>query len=141
MTPAGLVPVKTTPSDSRQLNLRVLVVEDDEDAATTLSTLLVYRGCEVRIAHSVREALDLFRSWNPDVMLCDIGLPDGDGCTLLRQVRELMPDRLVPAIALSAFAREEDRTRAASVGFDLYVTKPFEVEQLIDHIRQVAKAG
>jgi CheY-like chemotaxis protein len=52
-----------------------------------------------------------------------------------------MPDRLVPAIALSAFAREEDRTRAASVGFDLYVTKPFEVEQLIDHIRQVAKAG
>jgi len=141
MTPAGLVPVKTTPSDSRQLNLRVLVVEDDEDAATTLSTLLVYRGCEVRIAHSVREALDLFKSWNPDVMLCDIGLPDGDGCALLRQVRELMPERLVPAIALSAFAREEDRTRAASVGFELYVTKPFEVEELIDHIRQVAKAG
>jgi PAS domain S-box-containing protein len=141
MTPAGLVPVKTTPGESRQLNLRVLVVEDDEDAATTLSTLLVYRGCEVRIAHSVREALDLFQSWNPDVMLCDIGLPDGDGCALLRQVRELMPERLVPAIALSAFAREEDRTRAASVGFELYVTKPFEVEELIDHIRQVAKAG
>jgi PAS domain S-box-containing protein len=141
MTPAGLLPVKTTPGESRQLNLRVLVVEDDEDAATTLSTLLVYRGCEVRIAHSVREALDLFQSWNPDVMLCDIGLPDGDGCALLRQVRELMPERLVPAIALSAFAREEDRTRAASVGFELYVTKPFEVEELIDHIRQVAKAG
>ena len=142
MTPAGLVPVKTPSNDdSRQLNLRVLVVEDDEDAATTLSTLLVYRGCEVRIAHSVREALDLFQSWNPDVMLCDIGLPDGDGCALLRQVRELMPDRIVPAIALSAFAREEDRKRAASVGFEHYVTKPFEVEQLIDRIRQVAKAG
>jgi len=142
MTPAGAQPLAAANhGDSRQLNLRVLVVEDDEDAAITLSTLLTHRGCQVRIAHSVREALRQLESWAPDVMICDIGLPDGDGCSLLRQVRDQMPERLVPAIALSAFAREEDRTRAASVGFEVYVTKPFEVEQLIDHIRTVARAG
>ncbi|HKV98852.1 MAG TPA: ATP-binding protein [Vicinamibacterales bacterium] len=142
MSPAGVLPAAPPASgDTRDLNLRVLVVEDDEDAVTTLSTLLRYRGCEVRAAHTVREALELFQSWNPDVMICDIGLPDGDGCSLLRQVRELMPDRSVPAIAVSAFAREEDRRRAAGVGFEVYLTKPFEVEQLVDHIRQVAKAG
>ena len=142
MSPVGVLPAAPAANgQERPLNLRVLVVEDDEDASITLRTLLTHRGCQVRIAHSVREALEVFQSWDPDVMVCDIGLPDGDGCGLLRQVRELMPDRTVPAIALSAFAREEDRRRAANVGFEVYVTKPFEVEQLIDHIRQVAKAG
>jgi hypothetical protein len=141
-SPVGVLPASPVLNgQSQPLNLRVLVVEDDEDAAVTLSTLLKHRGCQVRLAHAVREALETLKSWSPDVMICDIGLPDGDGCALLRQAREIMPDRRMPAIALSAFTREEDRTRAANVGFEVYVTKPFEVEQLIDHIRHVAKAG
>jgi CheY-like chemotaxis protein len=120
------------------LNLRVLIVEDDEDSATTLRTLLTDRGCEVRVAHSVNECLELYLSARPDVLLCDIGLPDGDGYALLHALRTAAPMPEVPAIALSALARDEDRTRAATVGFADYLTKPYHVDDLVDHIRRVA---
>ncbi len=142
MSPAGAVvqqPLATAPL--RPLNLRILVVEDDEDAAVTLSALLQHRGCDVQVAHTVKECLQLFGSARPDLLLCDIGLPDGDGYTLLRQLRSHSPDRPIPAIALSAFAREEDRAHAADVGFAVYLTKPYEAEQLFDHIRRVTKAS
>jgi CheY-like chemotaxis protein len=120
------------------LDLRVLIVEDDEDSATTLRTLLTDRGCDVRVARSVNECLELYLSARPDVLLCDIGLPDGDGYGLLHVLRTAAPMHEVPAIALSALARDEDRTRAATVGFADYLTKPYRVDDLVDHIRRVA---
>jgi PAS domain S-box-containing protein len=127
-------------SDLQTLNLRVLVVEDDEDAAVTLSTLLTHRGCRVEVAHTVEECLRMFDGSIPDVLLCDIGLPDGDGYSLLRELRRHTPGRHVAAIALSAYARDEDRALAADAGFSAYVTKPYEVEQLLSYMRHAAHA-
>ncbi len=124
---------------ARQLNIRVLVVEDDEDSAVTLSALLAHHGCEVRIAHSVAEAEAEFRLAKPDLLLCDIGLPDGDGLSLLRRLR-VSSEVFVPAIALSALARDEDRSRAAEAGFAAYLTKPYDPDQLFDAIFRVTAA-
>ena len=120
------------------LDLRILLVEDDEDSATTLRTLLGERGCDVRVARSVHECLELYPRLRPDVLVCDIGLPDGDGYELLRALRAAAPSAEVPAIALSALARDEDRARAANVGFADYLTKPYRVDDLVVHIRRVA---
>jgi CheY-like chemotaxis protein len=122
----------------RPLDLRILVVEDDEDSAVTLRTLLTERGCDVRVARTVHECLELYPLARPDVLLCDIGLPDGDGFGLLRALRTASGSPEVPAIALSALTGEEDRARAADVGFADYVTKPYRVDDLIAHIRRVA---
>jgi CheY-like chemotaxis protein len=120
------------------LNLRVLVVEDDDDTAASLRVLLEQRGCDVQIARSVQEGIRVFASTRPDVLLCDIGLPDGDGCTLLQMIRGQSPEGTIPAIALSAAAREEDRARAAAAGFALYMTKPYRIDELFGHVRRVA---
>ncbi len=142
LSPSAVTPSLPAPDGAAmELNLRVLVAEDDVDAAVTLSTLLTHRGCHVDVAHTARECVEKFKAALPDVLLCDIGLPDSDGYALLQQLRSAHDGEPVPAIALSAFAREEDRARAADVGFAVYLTKPYEVEQLIDHIRRVAKAG
>lgn len=119
------------------LDLRVLIVEDDEDSATTLRTLLTDRGCDVRVARSVTECLELYLVARPDILLCDIGLPDGDGYGLLRTLRTALPMLEVPAIALSARAKDEDRRRAKTVGFADYLTKPYRVDDLVDRIRRV----
>ena len=124
-----------------RLSLHVLVVEDDQDAALTLRALLEQRGCTVRVARSVQEGLELFGASAPDVLLCDIGLPDGDGYALLEEIRRRWPESPAPAIALSAFAREGDRTHAATAGFAAYVTKPYRVEQLVEQIRRFAQTG
>jgi len=119
------------------LHLRILVVEDNDDAAASLRVLLEQRGCDVQVAHSVREGVQAFAETRPDVLLCDIGLPDGDGCTLLRLIRAQSADNTVPAIALSAAAREEDRVRAAAAGFAFYMTKPYRIDELFGNVRRV----
>jgi PAS domain S-box-containing protein len=142
LSPTAVMPsVPASTAAARALNLRVLVAEDDVDAAVTLSALLTHRGCHVDVAHTAGECVKKFGASRPDILLCDIGLPDGDGYSLLQRLRQEHDGQPVPAIALSAFARDEDRARAADVGFAMYLTKPYEVEQLIDHIRRVAMAG
>jgi len=123
--------VATAPS----IGLRVLIVEDDEDSAVTLATVLTDRGCQVRIARSAHECFDVLEHWHPDLLLCDIGLPDEDGYSLLRHVRERFADvEHVPAIALTAFTRQGDQARALRAGFAAHVSKPFEPEHLLDEI-------
>jgi CheY-like chemotaxis protein len=129
-----------TPGDAGapDAHLRILIVEDNDDAAASLSVLLEQRGCEVQVAHSVQEGVKAFAEARPDVLLCDIGLPDGDGCTLLRLVRSQSAVGTVPAIALSAAAREEDRERATAAGFAFYMTKPYRIDELFGNVRRVA---
>jgi CheY-like chemotaxis protein len=123
------------------LNLHVLIVEDDADAATTLRTLLEQRGCDVRVARSMSEGLAAYATARPDVLLCDIGLPDGDGYTLLRTLRAEDVEHPVPAIALSAAVREGERARAAAAGFAVYVTKPYRLDELLRHVRHVYRTA
>jgi signal transduction histidine kinase/CheY-like chemotaxis protein len=131
----SLIPASVGALD--RLSGRVLVVEDDADGAETLAALLNHRGCDVQVVGTVADAISAFAAAPPDLLLCDIGLPDGDGYALLRELRARHPHRTAPAIALSAFARDEDRQRAADAGFVAYLTKPYQISQLFDRIREL----
>jgi PAS domain S-box-containing protein len=106
--------------------LRILIAEDDPDTRHLLTVLLETRGAQVSGAASAAEALDVFRLHRPDVVLCDIGLPGQDGYALIRQIRALEAEQggAVPAVALSAYARSEDREQALAAGFQMHLSKP-----------------
>jgi len=90
-----------------------------------------------------REALEVFERLLPDVLVSDISMPGEDGYALIEKVRALSPERggEVPALALTAFARPEDRVRALSVGFQLHVSKPVEIVDLLSAIATLARRG
>jgi CheY-like chemotaxis protein len=108
--------------------VRVLVVDDEEDARDLVATVLRAQGAEVTTASSAKQAVDLLAKSSPTVLISDIGMPETDGYELIRRVRTLTP---IPAIALTAYAREEDRRRALEAGFQAYVAKPVEPAELV----------
>ncbi len=136
----------TTP-DFKPIDLTgvtVLVVDDQVDARELVTRVLSDCGANVAAAGNAEEALALVESMRPDVLVSDIGMPDVDGYELLRRVRALGESRggKVPAIALTAFARSEDRTRALHRGFQVHVAKPVEPAELIATVASVAgRAG
>ena len=111
---------------------RLLVVDDDDDARELLSIILQEAGAEVSTAASANEALEAFERERPDVLVSDIGMPDGDGYSLIRRVRSLegQSGAKVPAVALTAFARAEDRGEALGSGFQAHLPKPIEPGEL-----------
>jgi CheY-like chemotaxis protein len=113
--------------------LRVLVVDDEADARELVSTLLERCGAKVQAASSVREALEEMKRFRPDVLLCDLAMPDEDGYGLIRHIRSLPPSEggRVPAAALTAHARAEDRRRTLLAGFNMHVPKPVDPEELL----------
>jgi CheY-like chemotaxis protein len=111
--------------------LRVVVIEDNADAAETLAELLALSGHEVEIAGDGRRGIDVARAVRPDVVICDIGLPGGlDGYDVARTLRA--EPTVAPAflLALSGYAQEEDRLRARQAGFDAHLAKPPALEKL-----------
>ena len=98
-----------------------------------LRSLLSRCGAEVKAANSAEEAFRLFKIEHPDVMVSDIGMPREDGYELMRKVRALPPDKggNVPAVALTAYARAEDRLRALRAGYQMHVSKPVELAELV----------
>jgi PAS domain S-box-containing protein len=132
--PAPLEPVDAAPEKTPELEgLRLLVVEDEEDTREMLRILLEGQGAHVRAVSSAAEALPCFREWRPALLVSDIGLPGENGYEFLQRIRALPAEEggLTPAIALTAYARAEDRTRALHAGFDLYVPKPVEAAELL----------
>jgi CheY-like chemotaxis protein len=103
--------------------LRVLVVDDDEDARQLVRAVLEECGCIVRTVESVGAAMAAFDAEVPDVLVSDIGMPEQDGYVLIRKVRALPASRggTVPAVALTAYARADDRRRVLSEGFMMHV--------------------
>jgi signal transduction histidine kinase/CheY-like chemotaxis protein len=115
--------------------LRVLVVDDEPDARDLLTYLLETCGIEVRAAASATEAMRELERYAPHLIISDIGMPDEDGYTLIRSVRTLPNEkRSIPAIALTAFARNEDRTRALVEGFNRHMAKPVEPKALVQAV-------
>jgi PAS domain S-box-containing protein len=127
--------------------LRLLLVDDDPDARDVLTTILQHAGAEVRLAASTADALAILSEWRPDVLVSDIGMPGDDGYVLIEAVRaRAAPDDL-PALAVTAYARAEDRIRALSAGFQRHMAKPLEPDELVSAIaslgrpRQRARSG
>ena len=120
--------------------VKVLVVDDQPDARELIRRVLEDCSAEVLLAGTTAEALRLVETERPDVLVSDIGMPDVDGFELLRRIRALGSDRggRVPAIALTAFARSEDRTRALRGGFLVHVSKPVDPSELVATVASVA---
>jgi PAS domain S-box-containing protein len=120
--------------------LTILVVDDELDTRELLKASLSECGAEVSVAGSVREALASLGSAIPDLLISDIGIPDEDGYDLIRLVRALPPESggKVPAIALTAYARVEDRLKALRAGFQMHVPKPVELAELLTVVAIVA---
>jgi len=124
--------------------IKVLVVDDEADARDLIKRVLVECDAEVITAGTAAEALRLVDSDRPDVLVSDIGMPDVDGYELMRRLRALHGGAGIrlPAIALTAFARSEDRTRALRAGFLVHVAKPVEPSELIATVASVVgRAG
>jgi CheY-like chemotaxis protein len=109
---------------------RVLIVEDNVDAAESLSMLLEILGHEVRIEATGASALEAIRTTDFQAVLIDIGLPDMDGYEVARQIRMLPGSRTRLLVALTGYGQEEDKRRALSAGFDQHLIKPVDVEHL-----------
>jgi CheY-like chemotaxis protein len=121
--------------------LKVLVVDDEADARSLLTAILLQSGAETKAAGSMSEALSVLNQWRPDVLVSDIGMPDGSGYDLLREIRSHSTGTArFPAVALTAYAHPEDRHRALSAGFETYVPKPVEPDQLLATIAGLAKS-
>ncbi|PSM45741.1 hybrid sensor histidine kinase/response regulator, partial [Chroococcidiopsis sp. CCALA 051] len=114
--------------------IRILVVDDDADAREFLHFALTLEEAEVKVARSAKEALEVLKQFQPNVIVSDIGMPEEDGYSLLRQVRSQTAARgaePIPAIALTAFARESDRQSAIAAGFQRHLAKPVVVAELV----------
>jgi CheY-like chemotaxis protein len=109
---------------------RVIVADDNKDAADALAMLLELSGHEVRVAHGGRGALSLAQTFRPDVAILDIGMPDLSGYDVAAQIRREPWGGAIVLIALTGWGRDDDRQRAAIAGFDQHMTKPVDPEKL-----------
>ena len=134
-------PAITTPAELH--NVRVLVVDDHPAILDLLDEVLVAAGATVYQCDNAREALAILARWRPDVLLSDIAMPDEDGYWLIEQVRALAADAggTTPAVALTAYVRETERTRVLQAGFQQYVPKPVEPATLRQVLAQVIARG
>ena len=118
--------------------IRVLVIEDEKDTRDLLAFLLESEGAMAISAENVTDALEMFSEGRPDVVVSDIGMPDYNGYAFIAAVRrQKSQTRRTPVIALTAFSTPADRDTALISGFDEYVAKPFEPEQLIRTIKRL----
>lgn len=121
---------------------RVLVVDDLRDSRELMQVLLQNQQARVITADSGAQALELLRQQRPDLVLCDIGMPQMDGFELIRTLRALPPDQggTTPALAITAFARPEDRRRAIEAGYDGHLAKPVAADALLAAIDRLGRS-
>jgi CheY-like chemotaxis protein len=118
-----------------QRGIRVLVVEDNRDSAESLRQLLYHSGYEVAVAYTGHDGLRAARRLRPDVVLCDIGLPDSNGFVVASALRDDPQTRSARLIAVTAYGQDEDRRRAREAGFDLHLVKPVDPEVLLRRLQ------
>jgi PAS domain S-box-containing protein len=128
-------------TEERLEGVRILVADDQEDERQLLTLILSRQGAEVRSVSSAAEALSLFKEWRPDVLISDIAMPGEDGYSLISKIRkqEDIAAADVPAIAVTAHARVEDRQLALDAGFDDHIGKPFDRMTLLNAVASAAE--
>lgn len=126
--------------EARLAGLRILLVDDEPDTLEVMSLLLAKRGAEVKPVSSAAEAINTLRVWTPNVLVADIAMPVEDGYALIGKVRAMQPEQgsLIPALALTAYSEAEDRDRAMAAGFQKYLSKPVEPDELTRVIAELA---
>jgi CheY-like chemotaxis protein len=127
-------------SSNRLSNLTIVVVEDHDDARTSLGLFLKYSGANVVLAKNAFEGIEAVKNSRPNIVLSDISMPDRDGWGLLRDIRALGPHAGggVPVVAMTALVTRADRRRVLDAGFQACLPKPFSVEDLVETILSFA---
>ena len=118
--------------------VKVLVVDDEDDSVAIVTRILERHGANVCGTYSMKEALEAFGLFSPDVILSDIGMPEHDGYELISRLRALPSGQRVPAVALTALARSDDRTRALRAGFQTHLAKPVDFAELVALVQNLA---
>jgi CheY-like chemotaxis protein len=136
---AGTPMAPTAPSTGELDGLRIVLVDDEADGREAIGRILSQSGAAIVAAGTAEEALAALQDGRPDVLISDIGMPRVDGYGLLEQVRTL--GHRVPAIALTAFARAEDRTRALAAGYALHLSKPVDPLLLVSSVSRLARGA
>ena len=119
--------------------LRILAVDDNDDTLDLLTIILEGYGVQVTTARSASAALNLIKQQSFDVLVSDLAMPEKDGYWLIRQVRNLPPEKsgLIDAIALTAIAGEVERNNSVKAGFNIHLTKPIEPNKLVVVVNQL----
>jgi PAS domain S-box-containing protein len=120
-------------------DITVLVVDDEPDTVAVLAELLHHCGAKVSTAINAKDALELIRTRQPRLLLCDLAMPGEDGYSLIRKVRDMTGGGKLRALALSARAGDNDRDRALEAGFDRFLAKPAELDVIVAHLKELAK--
>jgi len=122
--------------------LQVMIVDDETDARDFLTVALGQYGAKTTAIASAQEALEMLKEWKPDVLISDIAMPGEDGYALIRIIRSLAVEQggQIPAIALTAYAREEDRMRSLCAGFQMHLSKPVEPAELAKAVATLAES-
>jgi signal transduction histidine kinase/ActR/RegA family two-component response regulator len=137
----GAAPAAARRSASELAGARILVVDDEPDAQELLKRVLEDHGAQVVTASSGTEALDVISTRRPlDAVVSDIGMPGMDGYELMRRVRAETPAKDVPAVALTAYARPEDRARALCAGYQAHLAKPVEPAEMLAKVAELIRA-
>jgi CheY-like chemotaxis protein len=130
-------PSKASPGPAQEaLKRRILIVDDDADAADSLAELLRLEGHEVHVAYDGAQALAMFARVDPDAALLDIGMPDLSGLEVVRAIRQQPGGERATLIAVTGWAQDRDRRLALEAGFDHHLTKPMFPEVICDHINR-----
>ena len=119
----------------------ILLVEDEANAREVMQRLLQERGARVRAVESAAEAREAIEMRRPRLIISDIGLPGEDGYAFMREVRALDPKRQIAALAVTAFARPEDRQQALESGYDEHLPKPVDPDKLLELAAKLAARG
>lgn len=130
-------------ASSRLKGIHILLVDDDEDALRLMTAALAQGEAKVTAVSSAEAAIETLKILTPDVLISDIAMPNEDGYQLLARIRALDLDhlRMLPAVAITAYAREEDRLQAFASGFQAYLAKPIELSELITVVAETVKAA
>ena len=121
--------------DSKQL----LLIDDDPNLILLVKDYLEFRGYQVLTAENGREALDLLQDSLPDMIICDVMMPEMDGHTLVQQIRKNSRTNWIPVLFLSAKGQSQDRVKGLNMGADVYMVKPFEPEELVAQVESSLK--
>jgi CheY-like chemotaxis protein/anti-sigma regulatory factor (Ser/Thr protein kinase) len=134
---------RITANRERLDGVRIVVVDDDADARELMETVLIQAGAEVKTAAASSEGLQAIAELRPHLVLADIAMPEEDGYTFVRRLRNRAPEAggATPAIAVTACAREEDRARALASGYTRHMSKPVDFAQLVTEVAHLARAG
>jgi PAS domain S-box-containing protein len=123
--------------------VRVLLVDDEADTLDIFTTVLATHGADIRTAASGSAALEILQTWTPDLLVSDVGMPGMDGYAFIRRVREMQAAGLprIPAIAVTAFGRVQDRIRILDAGFQMHITKPVDPGELVAALASLGPRG